>query len=189
MLKKSKAMMPRIPFDDIDIMIVEELGKNITGDGMDPNIIGNYSPDTMKPDYNLMPKIKRILCFNLTRETHGHAPGIGFLTCIPERMYKEINFERTWLNGLVAAVDLRGGRTPVVCPDERTCMDVVFRTLAQYKPKDLKICIIKNTLCLDDMIISEGLLNKPHAGSHVVFSETPMNITFDENNDMGFTET
>ena len=61
LLKKSKAMMPRIPFDEIDIMIVEELGKNITGDGMDPNIIGNYSPDTMKPDYNLMPKIKRIL--------------------------------------------------------------------------------------------------------------------------------
>ena len=98
--------MPRILFDDFDLLIVEEIGKDISGDGMDPNVTGRYIPrhlDVM--DHT--PRIQKVVVLDLTEETHGNANGLGMADVITRRLFEGINFQYTYANS-ITSTEIRG---------------------------------------------------------------------------------
>ena len=100
LLVKSKGMMPRIMFEQIDVLVVDYLGKNISGDGMDPNITGRYPT----PYAYGGPEINKIVVLDLTQETEGNGNGIGTADFTTRRLVNKINLEKTYINGLTSTV-------------------------------------------------------------------------------------
>lgn len=151
-LKECKKILPRLPVSNIDLLIVEEIGKNISGTGMDTNIVGGITGFN-KSSFNL-PKIKEILLLDLTPESHGNAHGVGLATAITKKLYNKIDFNATYTNSITSGF-LNKSRIPMVFSTEKgafkTCLGVLGN-LPGIKPR---IIIIKNTLKLDEMYVSE----------------------------------
>ena len=183
LLRLSKSLMPRIPYDEVDILILRQVGKDISGDGMDPNITGRYTPHTMKPDYSFIPRITRVVALDLTEASHGSAIGMGHLDAIPQKFRDKINFDITYMNAVTATVT-NTCKMPIVTPDVRGAIEVAARTSQVLNPKDLKICIVQDTLHLGNMIVSEPLYNNELKQCSVTYHGDFMDMKFDENGDL-----
>jgi len=182
LLKLSKLLMPRIPFNEIDVLVVEKIGKNISGDGMDPNITGRYTPD-LKPDYSRIPRIKRVAALDLSDESHGSAIGMGHVDVITKRFYTKIDFNTTYINSITATVT-NTCKMPIVMPDERSALEVAVRTTQVLNLLDIKLCIIKDTSHLDEMVVSETLYQKECAGCEVEYGPEFYSLGFDKENNL-----
>ena len=105
LLAESRALMPLLPFDELDLLIVDRIGKNISGGGMDPNVIGRsihgYSSMLARED-RPAPFIRRIFVRGLTPETHGNAIGIGMADFTTTRLVREMDERKTFINSLTA---------------------------------------------------------------------------------------
>ena len=155
LLALAKRLMPRLQFDDIDVLIVEQIGKDITGAGMDPNIMGrlSYGP---APGYD-GPAIKRIVVLGLTEATHGNATGIGVADFTVQSLADEMDAESTYANA-VASCDPVSGILPVVLPDEEQAIRAAIQTCLHIDKNDAKVVRIKNTLELTEISVSENLV-------------------------------
>lgn len=152
LLKECKRILPRLPVSDIDLLIIEQIGKNISGTGMDTNVVGGiteFPKGTFFP-----PKIKEIILLDLTPESHGNAHGVGLATAITRRLYEKIDFKATYTNSIASGF-LKKSRIPMIFSTEeeafRTCLSVLSN-LPEIKSR---IIIIKNTLKLDEIYVSE----------------------------------
>jgi hypothetical protein len=155
LLEKSKNLLARIPFKDIDVLIVEEFGKNISGVGMDTNVTGRFwLPGEQDPRAS---KIKRIVVLDLTEETHGNAIGIGLADVITKRLSSKIDPDKTYVNCLTQA-SVETGKIPIVLPNDRDAISIAIRTSGPIEPEKAKVVRIKNTLELEKLSISENLL-------------------------------
>jgi len=154
LLKESKRILPRLPVSNIDLLVIEEIGKNISGTGMDTNIVGGIT-EFPKGSFH-PPKIKEILLLDLTSESHGNAHGVGLGTAITRRLYDKIDFKNTYINSITSGF-LKKSRIPMIFSTEeeafRSCLSVLGN-LPGTKPR---IIIIKNTLKLNKMFISEPI--------------------------------
>lgn len=155
LLKIAKKYLPRIPFKDIDLLIVDEIGKEISGAGMDPNVTGRFFvPGEYEPE---APRIKRIVVLDLSSKTEGNAVGIGMADLTTRRVFEKIDFVKTFVNCLTAGWP-EVGRLPVFLPCDRDAIAMGLRTAGVKDPKRAKIVRIKNTLELIRFWISEALL-------------------------------
>ena len=155
LLKKAKSLIARIPFKDIDVLIIDEIGKNISGTGMDTNVVGRFwLPGEYEPS---APKIKRIVVLDLTEETQGNAIGIGLADITTKRLVDKIDYQATFVNALTAG-HVEGSKTPVFLPNDREAITIALRTCGPIDPREAKVVRIRNTLNLERMWISEGLL-------------------------------
>lgn len=154
LLKLSKSLMPKLQFDDIDVLIVEQIGKDITGSGMDPNIMGrlSYGPS---PEYN-GPKIKRIVVLGLTEGTHGNATGIGVADFTVKKVRDNMDIEATYANS-IASCDPVGGFLPIVMDTEEEAIRAAIQTCLHIDRDNAKVVRIKNTLNLIDIKVSKNL--------------------------------
>jgi hypothetical protein len=154
LLKECKRILPRLPVLDIDLLIIEQIGKNISGTGMDTNVIGGIT-EFPKGTFSA-PKIKEIILLDLTPESHGNAHGIGLATAITQRLYNKIDLQATYTNSIASGF-LYKSRIPMVFATDKetfkTCLGVLGN-LPAIKPK---IIIIKNTLKLDEIYVSEPI--------------------------------
>jgi len=152
LLKECKRILPRLPVLDIDLLIIKQIGKNISGTGMDTNVIGGIT-EFPKGTF-LPPKIKEIILLDLTPESHGNAHGVGLATAITKKLYNKIDFKVTYTNS-IASEFLYKSRIPMIFEIEeeafKTCLDVLG-SLPAIKPR---IIIIKNTLKLDEIYVSK----------------------------------
>jgi len=176
LLKMSNSLAPRIPYEKIDILILKQLGKNISGDGMDPNITGRYTPDLL-PDYSQLPRIKRIVTFDLTEDSHGCAIGMGHIDVTTERFRNKINFETTYMNAVSATVT-NTCKMPIIAPDEKTALEIACQTCRPYDDDGLKICVLQDTLHLESMLVSESLYGKECAGCTVQYTGDLQKLMF-----------
>jgi len=155
LLKKAKSLIARIPFKDIDVLIIDEIGKEISGTGMDTNVVGRFwLPGEYEPT---APKIKRIVVLDLTEETHGNAIGIGLADITTKRLVDKIDYQATFVNALTAG-HVEGSKTPVFLPNDREAIIMALRTCGPINPREAKVVRIRNTLNLDRLWISESLL-------------------------------
>jgi len=154
LLKLSKELMPSLQFDKIDILIVEEIGKNISGAGMDPNIIGR---DPRGPFDGFIPKITRIIMLGLTEETHNNGIGCGMADFITKDAYESIDLMSTYTN-CIASGSPEGGKIPVIVKDEEEGIRAAIQSCAGIDYADIKIVKIKDTLHLSEIEVSETLL-------------------------------
>lgn len=155
LLKEAKALLPALPCDKLDVLVLQEMGKNISGTGIDPNIVGRYLIRNM-PDQ--LPDIYRIVCLDLTEESHHNAIGVGIADLITRRMYEKINFEPTYVNTMTSGF-LERGFMPVVAESDREAIETALNCCNRYvTAENARMVMAKNTLELQELIVSEALL-------------------------------
>jgi hypothetical protein len=152
-------MMARLFFDEIDVLIIEHMGKNISGAGFDPNITGRNNRFI---EWNMQPLVKKIVVLGLTPETHGNATGVGLADVIPMRLYKEIDLAKTYTN-VIASTYLDGALIPMIMNTDEECIRLAIKTVVRTKPQDTKVVRIRNTLELVDIHVSEPLMAQVRA--------------------------
>jgi hypothetical protein len=150
----AKDMMARLYFDEIDVLIIDEMGKNISGSGFDPNITGRNNRFV---EWNMKPLVKKIVVLGLTEETHGNATGVGLADVITMKLYKAIDVGPTYAN-VITATYLDGAAIPMVMNTEQEAIQLAVKTVVRVKPQDVKIVRIKNTLHIEHIQVSEPLL-------------------------------
>lgn len=153
LLSQARSMMPRLPLDDIDVLIVDEMGKNISGAGMDPNIINRAGSPAFIPSPS--PRINKLVVLDLTDESGGNAIGVGVADLITRRLVDKINLSYMYANAITATV-LAGSRIPMPLANDREAIAVSIKTCNAAGP--VKIVRIKNTLELSEIWVSEGCL-------------------------------
>jgi len=152
--QKAKGLMPRLCFDEIDVLIIDEMGKNISGAGFDPNITGR-NRRAVKWDFG--PKVKKIVVLGLTPETHGNATGMGGADIITMHLFREIDIPSTYAN-IITSMNLDGGAIPIVMNTEREAIQLAVKTVVRVKPENCRIVRIRNTLDLAQIQVSEPML-------------------------------
>lgn len=178
LLEIARKNMARILFDEFDLLIVEEIGKNISGDGMDPNVIGRYMPDFMAKQEH-KPYIQRIVALSLTEETHGNANGVGLADVVTRRLVDEINYEYTYANA-ITSTELCGVRIPLTMPTDREAIIVGLKTVRKVEPQNARVVRIKNTLELENIEISTALLPEARTNPNIEIIGEPRELDFDE---------
>lgn len=154
LLEKAKELLARLPFKEIDVLIVDEIGKEISGVGMDTNVTGRYwIPGESDPR---APKIKRIAVLDLSEETHGNAIGIGLADLTTRRAISKVDYDSTFVNSLTAG-SLETAKIPIFLPNDRDAIATAIRTCAPIDPAKAKVVRIENTLELERFWISESL--------------------------------
>ncbi len=150
----AKRQMPQLYFDEIDVLIIDEMGKNISGAGFDPNITGR---NRRAVNWDFGPKVKKIVVLGLTHETHGNATGMGGADVITMRLFKEIDIPSTYAN-IITSMHLDGGAIPIVMNTEREAIQLAVKTVVRVKPENCRIVRIRNTLDIAQIQVSEPLL-------------------------------
>lgn len=155
---EAKRLMPRLPFEDIDLLIVDRIGKNITGAGMDPNIIGRgvHGYSAFLGEKSLTgPTIRRIFARDLTPETHGNGIGIGFADFTTTRLVKSMDKQVTYLNALTALTP-NGAKIPIHFDTDREVLTQALASLALKDVRQAKVVRIADTLSLEHLEISDA---------------------------------
>jgi hypothetical protein len=176
LLKKAKEIMPRLPFKQMDILVVDEIGKNISGAGMDPNVTGRLyfigSPPLKEP------KITRIFVRDLTPETEGNAIGIGFAEYTTARLVKKIDPVPTAINS-ITGMGPECGRIPIAFDQDREALQAAFDNSGVLDAKDLRLVWIKNTLEMEYLWASEPMFNEAKANPLLEVIPGLQDIPFD----------
>jgi len=155
LLTLAKDLMPSLPVDNIDLLIVEEMGKNISGSGIDVNVIGRVTSPYPSEE---KPRIEKMVALDLTDASHGNALGMGLVDVITRRFADKIDFKATYKN-LIIAGSLEKGKMPVVQENDRDAITVALDSLQKTKSQDAKIVFIKNTNELTKIMVSSSLIN------------------------------
>jgi hypothetical protein len=156
---ESRDLMPKLPFEEIDLLIVDFLGKNISGAGMDPNVTGRwvhgYSSSLMR-DGHPAPFVRRIFVRDLTPETHGNAVGIGLADITTSRVVQAMDRRVTCLNSLTALTP-QCAKIPIHFDTDREAIERALASLALSDVRSARVVRIRDTLSLGDLEVSEGL--------------------------------
>jgi hypothetical protein len=154
---EAKRLMPRLPFDDIDLLIVDRLGKNISGSGMDPNIIGRslHGYSALLSERSGKPSIRRILVRDLTPESHGNATGVGLADFTTTRLVRQMDARVTYLNSLTA-LSLQSAKIPIHFETDRETVVAALESLALRETTQAKVVHIQDTLSLERVAVSES---------------------------------
>lgn len=157
LLDLSKSLMPSLPVDQLDLLIIDQMGKDISGTGMDPNIIGRLRIRNEKEPET--PDITNIIVTDLSEASHGNALGMGLADFITRRLSEKIDFQATYENILTSTFTERG-KMPMVADTDRGAVEYAFRTQGLIKPEDTGIIRIKNTLCLGELYVSSSVYDR-----------------------------
>lgn len=174
LLKLSNDLLPRVPFDELDVLVVGELGKNISGSGMDPNVIGMWRRTGEPPS---PPNYKRIVVLDVTAESDGNALGVGLADFTTDRLYRKMDLRKSYMNALTAN-GLVTVRLPVILGSDREAMEVALKSAGANG--GARIVWIKNTLALEELLISAALVPEVESGGRLELLEEPRPLTFDE---------
>jgi hypothetical protein len=155
LLTKSKRMMPSLPVEAIDVLIIDEIGKDKSGTGMDTNIIGRMRiPGEPEPE---SPRIKYVVARDLSEATHGNATGIGLADLITRRCFDKIDLDVTYQNGATSTF-LARSMIPMALESDRRCLEEALRACWGVEPENARIVQIPSTLELEHIRVSEPLL-------------------------------
>jgi hypothetical protein len=181
LLTKAREYFPRLPLDEIDLLIIDEIGKDISGNGMDPNVTGRVSsPFVQKPPG---PNVTRILVRDLTEASEGNAIGIGDADFTTRRLVEKVDSFKTAMN-CVTSCGPEGGRIPLTYTTDREAIAAALMTIRPYTPDDLKIVHIKNTLELGKVVVSQGCLADMEGRPDVSIDPDHIRFKFDSSGNL-----
>lgn len=181
LLIKARECFPSLPLDQIDLLIINEIGKDISGAGMDPNVTGRVPSRFFKQPAG--PNVTRILVRDLSEASEGNASGIGGADVTTSRLVEKIDAHKTAMNSITAC-DPEGGRIPLSYASDREAIAAVLMTIRPYTQEDLKIVQIKNTLGLDKMMVSRGCLAHLADKTHVAIDRESARFEFDSSGNL-----
>ena len=170
LLVDANSLLPRIPFATLDVLVVDEMGKNISGTGMDLNVIGMWR----RLGGEQKPYFKYIVVLDLTAESHGNALGVGMADLTTKRLVDKIDLKATYTN-VVTTNFFATGKIPVTMATDREAIETAFKTFDSAHARAVRV---KNTLALENMWVSEGLLPEVRQNPNLVVLDDPRPIAF-----------
>jgi len=176
LLVQAKAMMPKLPFENIDLLIVDEMGKDISGVGMDPNVTGR-NRDIMGT-FPHPTEIKRLFVRDLTPSSKGNAIGVGLADLTTKRLVEKIDYAVTYMN-CITAISLEKAAIPMHFETDREAIQVALDSIGLIPLDRSKIVRIKNTLQLDEVEVSEAYEKELLQRSDLEIMEGPYAMGFD----------
>lgn len=183
LLKLAVEQVGRLPFEELDLLIVDELGKNVSGTGMDLNVIGKWR---LEPESEQKPNYRRIVVLSLTKESLGNGLGIGMADFTTERFVKAFDSHTSYVNLLTAAepnaMNTREGMMPLALRTDRDAIEVaLYSAIAEGDPR---VCRIRNTDALGEFEVSESLLAEVRSNAMLEILTEPRPIPYNENGDL-----
>jgi hypothetical protein len=154
LLEEARGLMGRLPFDQLDLLVVGEIGKNYSGAGIDPNVVGRLLMETQSEPER--PKITRICALDLSPESHGNGTGCGIADLVTDRLLAAIDPAPFRMNNLTACFLWRS-KLPFAFPDDRSCIAAGLETCWQPDLAALRLAVIPNTLEVADLWVSPAL--------------------------------
>lgn len=182
LLKQAKQWMPRLPFDRVGLLILDQIGKNISGSGLDTNIVGRKFSDH-KAAEDEFPKVSRIMIRDLTDETKGNAAGLGIAEFCSRRVVEKTNMHITKINCLTGGHP-SGAMIPVNYDTEREVLESALSTVGLAEPQDTKILWIRNTLHLAEVECSLPYLDEARQRDDLEILTEPREIQFNSDGDI-----
>jgi Lactate racemase N-terminal domain len=177
LLALAKEWMPRLPFREIGLLIIDEIGKNISGSGMDTNVVGRKfvgNPDQGRDEVCC----KRIFIRGLTEETHGNACGIGLAEFTNRRTVEQMDVNVTTINALTGGHPAAAA-IPVTFDTDREVLDAALATVGLDEPENARVVQISNTLQLSEVLVSEACLPEVAGRKDLELLEGPFEMEFD----------
>ena len=176
LLKEAKRLMAKLPFDKIDVLVVDEIGKNISGTGMDTNVIGRIMfIGEKEPEY---PKITRVVALDMTRESHGNAVGIGLADYTTRRLTEKIDHGATAIN-CITAMTPEKARIPIALENDKETVEAALNTIGAVAPEQARIVHIKNTLEIGELDVSSAFLKEVERRDDLKMLEDLGPLSFD----------
>ncbi len=175
LLRIAKSMEPGIPLKQIHVLVIKEIGKDISGTGMDTNVVGRFwLSGEVFPE---LPEINRIVVLDLTDRSHGNAVGIGLADFTTRRLFKKTDLYTVYLNSLNAGSP-ETAKLPIVLSDDRTAIWAALNTCGPVEPESAKLVIIRNTMKLKQFHVSEALIPEVKRANLKIIGE-PQEMEFD----------
>lgn len=175
LLEVAKSYLPGIPFKNLDLLIVDEIGKDITGTGMDCNIVQRFTSEHMPTK----PFAKRLVVLDLTDKSDGNASGVGLADITTRRVFNKMSFENTYPNNLTARTTA-GCKIPMIMESDYNAIRAGIKTAPNVDYNAMRIVRIKNTLRLDEMEISEALVKEAKDMPNITGDWTGYDWVFDK---------
>ncbi len=172
-LKIAWTLLPKLPMDDLDILLVDEMGKNVSGAGMDPNVIGFWRREggARKPDFRIL------IVLDLTPHSQGNATGIGMADLTTRRVIDQIDWNATYMNVFTSGV-LRSARMPIPLENDRVAVEVALARVPV--PANARMARIINTSKLATFWASEAILPELRTNSNITVDHQPLELCFNE---------
>lgn len=178
LLEEARALMASLPFDEIDVLVIDEIGKNVSGTGMDTNIVGRMMIRGV-PEFE-RPNVRIIVVLDLTDESHGNGAGIGLADVLTRRVVEKLDLRATYINGLTSGI---GGvqriKLPLFLPSDVDAICAGILTCGRGDPQNARVVRIKNTLELGELLISESLLEEARRHPRLEVVSEPARLEFD----------
>jgi len=156
LLRLARGLLPGLPFPEVDVLIVDEMGKDLSGTGIDTNVVGRRFDDH-KAQGDERPRVKRIFVRGLSAASHGNALGIGIVDFCTERLLAAVDLEATRTNA-IASLHLSAARLPFAYPSDREVLTVALQTIGSEGPDQARVLWIPNTRDLHELECSESFL-------------------------------
>lgn len=174
---EAKSLMPRIIPEDMDVLIVDRIGKNISGTGADPNVMCRFTSPYKRSDRK---PPSRIVMLDLTEQTHGAAAGMGQADFITHRLYSKVDYGKIYINSLTSTL-LQNSFTPLIMPNDKMAIQAAIKTCGRVDVENARIVRIKDTLNIGTMMISQAMLPFAEACDDLEIISDPFELEFDEN--------
>ncbi|PLT29558.1 lactate racemase domain-containing protein [Peribacillus deserti] len=177
LLEKAFNLMPSLPVDEMDILLVDEIGKNYSGTGMDTNIIGRIR--VLGVEEPKKPNIKYVIASNLSEASHGNALGIGLADLTTKRLFEKIDL-KTMNENVVTSTFLDRAKIPIVLDNDQEALNAALRANWGVAWEDARIVRIPNTLHIGELLVSEVIFNELKDKENIEVLEDLNEIKFDE---------
>ena len=174
LLKIAKDRMGRFKFDDVDVLVVDEIGKNISGAGLDPNIVGRNFSRNIHDGLRL----QKLFIRGLSEETHYIGTGISLADITTRRCLNSIDFSAVWANAITATV-IQSGAIPMYMENDREALMLAIRTCNGIDLQNPRVVRIKNTLEITEFEVSEAVLDELSGRDDIQVLSEPREIRFD----------
>jgi len=181
LLALAKSHFPGLPYKNLDLLVVRQIGKEISGSGMDPNVTGRTC-DLMEDDFSQSLYAKRLVILALSPNTAGNAIGLGNADIITEAVFSGMDYPATIINALTA-MSLKKAAIPVRLPSEEKAVQAGFQTIGPVPPEKVRAVIIRDTLHTTDFLVS-GALARETGKLPGLKEMTPCRITFSSSGDL-----
>jgi hypothetical protein len=173
LLGQARRCMARLLFDELDVLVIREIGKDVSGTGMDPNVTGRSATGASGTIH-----VNRIVVLDLTAHTAGNATGLGMADVTTERVVRALDLHATWINALTST-NLPSSRIPIFMPNDRLAIAAALKTCGKSDPAQARVAWVQNTLSLDAIRISEPLWKEIADRPEFTQAGEPSQLPFD----------
>jgi hypothetical protein len=176
LLLEAKRLGPGLPFEQADVLVVGQMGKDVSGTGMDPHVIGRRKIEG-EPEPE-SPRVKVLVVLSLSAGSAGNAIGLGLADLTTRRLVDAVDWKATWHNGLVSGF-LERAKMPIVLDSDLEALETACDLLTPRRPDELRLGLIKNTLDPGELLASDALADELQSKQGVEIWPDPVELSFD----------